>query len=218
MDSRLLDVVVGELGNVHSLLTQFADVAAEMPDVDPERAAGIAAGAALVNRRIRLVREQLLPSSSPLSMSSCGVRVLDPGRRAWRETAYGQDLLPVIADPDLDAGSGLSSGVTRLASGQDTRPRADSAADTVMVVLFGSVVVRWWDADGKTAQVQGLRHQHVHIPRGVPHAVSNPGAVPALLVVVRAAPNLISGVEVLPESAYPAGAAEGTAVASEAGS
>ena len=110
-----------------------------------------------------------------------------------------QPMLPMITAPRVEGVSGVCSGVTRVDAGDHSGTRVYRDADVIMVMLFGSAVVAWWDDNKEFNRVVCRRHQHVHIPRGTPHSIGNPGHVPMLAVLVQSGAELVSGVELQPE-------------------
>lgn len=194
-DPDLMRAIAHELRAVHELLAQFSHLAAELPDIDLERAAGIGAAAALVAGRLRQIEQR----TGARYHRPVGVVVVNPDRCSWMQTPDGQPLLPVVSAPEVDGVCGVSSGICRLAAGATSSPRVHATRDVIVVVLFGSAVLTWWDERRQAQRVRCLRHQHVHIPRGTPYALGNPGAVPLLAVLAQSGADVTAGVQPRPD-------------------
>jgi uncharacterized RmlC-like cupin family protein len=187
-DSVRLQAALDELRATHGLLSQFAETTAEMPGLALEHAAGISASAALVALRIGQAQARCLELAARRARS--GVVVLDPARGSWTETSYGQTVLPLVTASRVDGVLGVCSGVSRIAAGGSSGVRVHPDIDVIMVAVFGAAVIHWWDSERRLNHVTCRRHQHAHIPRGTPHAVSNPGSVPMLAVLVHSGADL----------------------------
>jgi len=190
-------VAVDELRVVHGLLLQRGDLMAEMPGVAVEWAAGMKAAAALVAQRMRHAEARL--SELTAGLVRAGVVVVDPERGLWADVPHGQSVLPVVSASRVDGVVGVSSGVSRLAAGERSRARVHRDVDVIMVVVFGAAVVTWWDRSGVVRRVVCRRHQHVHVPRGTPYAVGNPGAVPMVAVLAHSGSDVTGGAELMSE-------------------
>jgi uncharacterized RmlC-like cupin family protein len=192
-----LRAVIDELRAAHGLLSQFAQLSAEMPGVAMERAAGIGDAAVLVDRRMQSAQARLRRLTA--ARTAPGVVVLDPDRGSWVTTDYGQPVLPVVTAHRINGVVGVCTGVTRLAAGSDSGARVHPDVDVVMVMVFGAAVIGWWAANKEFHRAICRRRQHAHIPRGTPYFDSNPGSVPMLAVVAQPGAELTAGVELLPE-------------------
>lgn len=190
-------VAVDELRVVHGLLSQRGDVMAEMPGVAVDWAAGMNAAAAMVAQRMRHAEARL--SQLAAGLVRAGVVVVDPDRALWADMPHGQPVLPVVSASRVDGVVGVSSGVSRLVAGARSRVRVHRDVDVIMVVVFGAAVVTWRDRQGVVGRVVCRRHQHVHVPRGTPYAVGNPGAVPMLAVLAHSGSDVTGGVELMSE-------------------
>jgi len=203
-DPAQLRAALVELGRFWQCLTQFTDVAAEMPGVLPQQIANVNTINTVVlsllvqriNARLRVLEAARAPQ----------VVVVDPQR--CRMPAGGGNtmgLLPVLSRPNV-ATSAVSTAIQRLAAGTVHPPQSALDHDMIAVVLFGSVRLRWVDEDGASQHVLVRRHQHALVRRGTHWQLTNDGHVPTLLLIVRATADVTAGLAHVAELVDPHGA------------
>jgi len=189
-DPADLRIVVRELSRIRGWLDQFADIAAETPDVSAERAAGVRAATSLVSR-LRELAVARLDVMAP--RPSQAVVVVDPGRLPpGVELSVGVSELSMVSGPTV-ASEGISSAVVTLRPGYASAPRC-YPDDVVVMGVMGRVCVIWWNEKGVKHQVDSPRLHHTRIHRGTRHSIYNAGLLPAAAAQFRASADMTTRV------------------------
>lgn len=113
--------------------------------------------------------------------------VLDPAALPAIHTLQGQPLSPVVSGPAV-ATQGISSAEVWMPPGHAAHPHVHHDTDIVVLVRDGEAVTLWWDELGGMHELVQRAGQHLHIPRGVPHAAVNLGARPVIASEFRSNP------------------------------
>jgi mannose-6-phosphate isomerase-like protein (cupin superfamily) len=208
-DPADLRIAVRELYRVRAWLDQFADVAAELPELDLEHVAA--------SRRMTTAVVSLLLAQAEARLHKLATKtrppevvVVDAARQRSADQRTGFALVPMVSEP-LVPTEGVSSAVLRMEVGQTSRPHLYPDADAVLIVVFGAAEIVWRDAAGEARPTVVRRHQHAYIRRGTRHTLANTGPLPLLAVQVRGTADVRAGLELVAELAEgsPAGAAVG---------
>ncbi len=194
-DPADLVIAIRELSRMTAWLHQFGDLAVEMVDVPAERVVGIRTVTSLVAHLRTLAAARLLRLQSRPDQDA--VVVIEPGREGPLEPLSGAVVVPVVSVPAV-ATTGISSAVVTLRPGHGSVPQRYDE-DTIVVGVFGAVMITWWDENGVKHQLKHRRHQHAHIRGGTRHCVYNAGAVPAVAVRVRATADVMAEAMSAPE-------------------
>jgi|SRR5829696_2250207 len=171
-----LRVAIRELRRVRAWIGQFADVAAEMPGLEPESARAAKATAVAVTLLVQRAEARL----ESLTRQTSAEIVPEQRRRtipAW----------------------GLSSTTLALAPSEASTPRVYPDDDAVVVVLSGAADLFWWDGDDAVHRERYRPHQPAYVRHGTRHCAVNSGAARMVAVQVRGTAHAMSGMTLLPD-------------------
>jgi|GEM_PF-3340187 len=196
-DPAELRVALRELHRVRAWLGQFADLAAEMPGVEPESVRAAKANAAMVTLLVERAESRLRGLAGPVSAE---VVVLDPQRRQVADALGGFSFLPMVSAPTVRA-PGLSSATLTLEPGEAFIPHVYPEYDVIVIVLYGVADLYWWDDCGVLRSVSHERDQHAFIRRGTRHCAVNSGPERMVAVQVQATAKVTAGMTLLPDLA-----------------
>lgn len=171
-----LRVAIRELRRVGAWIGQFADVAAEMPGLEPESARAAKATAMAVSLLVQRARARLEV------LTGQAVAEIVPEQRRRTVPAWG-----------------LSSTTLALCPGEVSTPRAYPDDDAVIIVLAGVADLYWWNGDGAVQRARYRPHQPAYVRHGTPHCAVNAGVVRMAAVQVRGTANAMSGMTLLPD-------------------
>ena len=113
--------------------------------------------------------------------------VLDPAELPAIHSLQGQPLSPVVSRPAV-AAEGISSAEVWMPPGHAAHAHVHHDTDIVVLLRDGAAVTLWWDEQGGVHELHQRAGQHLHIPRGVPHAALNLGSRPVVATEFRSNP------------------------------
>ena len=189
-DPTRLRILANELFDVVADLDQLAASIADRPDGALEGAAGVKAAKAVLLDRVIAARRHLKHATTTPPAPT----VLDP---TTLHSTQGQPLSPVITRPAI-ATDGISSAEVWMPPGHATRAHVHHDTDVIVLVRDGPAITIWWDHHGHPHELPQTPGQHLHIPRGIPHAALNPGHRPVIATEFRAAGHFDADNHLLP--------------------
>lgn len=193
-DPSRLRIAASELFALMADLDQLAETLAERPEQAMERAAGVQAAKAILLARVVAARRQLTHHTSTPPAPA----VLDPTTLPAQHSTQGQHLNPVISRPAV-ATDGISSTEVWMPPGHAARAHVHHDTDVIVLVRDGRAITIWWDHHGQPHELPHHPGQHLHIPRGVPHAAINPGNRPIIATEFRSNSHFDADNHLLPD-------------------
>jgi uncharacterized RmlC-like cupin family protein len=183
-DPGRLRTAINELFDVISEIDKIVEATAQLPGTAPAWIAGAKQAKTVLLHRVKQAKRrlgQLEFTSEPQPV------VLDPATMPAIQTRQGQPLNPVITRPAV-AAEGISSAEVWMPPGHTARPHVHHNTDLIVLLRDGHAITLWWDRHGIMHELAQHPGQHLHIPRGVPHAAFNPGNRPVIATEFRSNP------------------------------
>ena len=177
-DPARLRIAASELLLMVADLDQLAESIAQGPGGTLELAAGVQAAKAILLDRVIRARRYFALRTPPAPT------VHDPTTLPALHSRQGQPLSPVISHPVVTT-EGLSSAEVWMPPGHAALAHVHHDTDVIVLVRDGLAVTIWWDHHGRAYELPQRPGQHLHIPRGVPHAAINPGSRPVIATEFR---------------------------------
>jgi uncharacterized RmlC-like cupin family protein len=193
-DPTQLRTAINELFDVIGEIDQIVDVTAQLPDTPLDWVAGAEEAKAVLLHRVKLAKRRLneLGGTHPPRPV-----VLDPAAQPAINSRQGQHLSPVITRPAV-ATDGISSAEVWMPPGHASHAHVHHHTDLIVLVRDGIAITVWWDHNAERHELIQHPGQHLHIPRGVPHAAINPGNRPVIATEFRSNQKFDSDTQRLP--------------------
>jgi len=168
-DPTSLRTAINELFNHIVDIDRLIDAASNPPEAHPQRIVGLHEAKSIAMQNIRHAKHRLdqLRKLAPAGRPA----LIEPdGLPAYSD--QGESLSPVVTRPTV-AAVGISSAEVWMPPGHAANAHVHFDSDVIVLVRDGAAVTLWWDEHGESHEVHQTAGQHLHIPRGVPHAVLN---------------------------------------------
>jgi uncharacterized RmlC-like cupin family protein len=148
----------------------------------PERVAGLCDTRTFVTQQLQRAKHRLdqVGANAPARRPA----VIDPSAVPSIQARHGQLLNVTISAPAVPT-EGISSAEVWMPPGHAAYAHVHHDTDLIVVVRDGEALTLWWDEDGNLHELSQRTGQHLHIPRGVPHAAVNVTARPVLATEFR---------------------------------
>jgi len=175
-DPTSLRTAINELFSLIVDIDCMIDAASNPPEAHPQHIAGLHEAKSMAMQNIRYAKRRLdqlrklAPAGRPALVEPDGLPVYSD---------EGESLSPVVSRP-MVAAAGISSAEVWMPPGQAAHAHVHFDSDVIVLVRDGEAVTLWWDEHGELHEVRQTVGQHLHIPRGVPHAVLNLGERPVI--------------------------------------
>ena len=173
-----------QLRSIACDIGRLIDVSTMKPALQPERVAGQQDAHAVVMQLVDTVERRLDQLTAAARMRT--PVVVDPMTAPLTRSAQGQLLFPIVSRPMVHT-EGISSAEVWMPPGHAAHAHVHYDTDIIVLVRDGEAVTLWWDGQGVVHELQQRCGQHLHIPRGVPHAALNRGNRPVLASEFRSA-------------------------------
>jgi uncharacterized RmlC-like cupin family protein len=157
-------------------------IAGSPPETHGERIGGIDAVKHMLSSHFRFVSHRISQADKTVHRRGEPV-VLDPSTLPAILSTQGQLLSPVVSRPAVET-RGISSAELWMPPGHAAHPHVHHETDIIVLVRTGEALTLWWDDHGIHELTQRTG-QHMHMPRGIPHAALNLSARPVIATEFR---------------------------------
>lgn len=173
-----------QLRGIASDIGRLIELSTVKPALHAERVAGQQDAHAVVMRLVDDVERRLERLTAARGRRT--PVVVDPMTAPMTRSAQGQPLCPMVSRPAVET-EGISSAEVWMPPGHAAHAHVHYDTDIIVLVRDGEAVTLWWDGQGVVHELHQRCGQHLHIPRGVPHAALNRGNRPVLASEFRSA-------------------------------